>query len=85
MITAIIFDMDGVLVDNEKLKGLSVGMAVQRLRGLAEPDPQGIQAYREMVGASREVVSRHIVVWCPTCYPLWPSTAPLNPGRRWAQ
>ncbi len=61
MITAIIFDMDGVLVDNEKLKGLSVGMAVQRLRGLAEPDPQGIQAYREMVGASREVVSRHIV------------------------
>ncbi len=61
MITAIIFDMDGVLVDNEKLKGLSVGMAVQRLRGLSEPDPQGIEAYREMVGASREVVSRHIV------------------------
>ncbi len=61
MITAIMFDMDGVLVDNEKLKGLSVGMAIQRLRGLAEPDPQGIQAYREMVGASREVVSRHIV------------------------
>ncbi len=61
MITAIMFDMDGVLVDNEKLKGLSVGMAVQRLRGLPEPDQQGIQAYREMVGASREVVSRHIV------------------------
>ena len=61
MITAIVFDMDGVLVDNEKLKGLSVGMAVQRLRGLPEPDPQGIEAYREMVGASREVVSRHVV------------------------
>ena len=61
MITAIMFDMDGVLVDNEKLKGLSVGIAVQRLRELAEPDPQGIEAYREMVGASREVVSRHIV------------------------
>ena len=61
MISAILFDMDGVLVDNEKLKVLSVGMAVQRLRGLAEPDLQGIQAYREMVGASREVVSRHIV------------------------
>ena len=61
MITAFIFDMDGVLVDNEKLKGLSVGIAVQRLRGLGQADPQGIQAYREMVGASREVVSRHIV------------------------
>ena len=61
MINAIIFDMDGVLVQNEKLKGLSVGMAVQRLRGLPEPDPEGIEAYRDMVGASREVVTRHIV------------------------
>lgn len=55
------FDMDGVLVQNEKLKALSVAMAVQRLRGLSEPDPEGIEAYRDMVGASREVVSRHIV------------------------
>ncbi len=55
------FDMDGVLVQNEKLKALSVAMAVQRLRGLPEPDPAGIEAYRDMVGASREVVSRHIV------------------------
>ena len=49
MINAIIFDMDGVLVQNEKLKGLSVGTAVQRLRGLPEPDPEGIEAYRDMV------------------------------------
>lgn len=61
MIRAIMFDMDGVLVQNEKLKALSVAMAVQRLRGLPEPDPEGIEAYRDMVGASREVVSRHIV------------------------
>ena len=61
MIRAMIFDMDGVLVQNEKLKALSVAMAVQRLRGLPEPDPEGIEAYRDMVGASREVVSRHIV------------------------
>ena len=61
MIRAMVFDMDGVLVQNEKLKALSVAMAVQRLRGLPEPDPAGIEAYRDMVGASREVVSRHIV------------------------
>ena len=61
MIKAMLFDMDGVLVQNEKLKALSVAMAVQRLRGLPEPDPEGIEAYRDMVGASREVVSRHIV------------------------
>ncbi len=61
MIKAMMFDMDGVLVQNEKLKALSVAMAVQRLRGLPEPDPAGIEAYRDMVGASREVVSRHIV------------------------
>ena len=61
MIRAILFDMDGVLVQNEKLKALSVAMAVQRLRGLPDPDPEGIEAYRDKVGASREVVSRHIV------------------------
>ena len=61
MIKAIIFDMDGTLVQNEKLKALSVAVAVQRLRGLPEPDPRGIEAYRDMVGSSREVVSRHIV------------------------
>ncbi len=35
MITAIMFDMDGVLVDNDKLNGLSLVMAVQLLRVLA--------------------------------------------------
>ncbi len=61
MIKAMLFDMDGTLVQNEKLKALSVAMAVQQLRGLPEPDPRGIEAYRDMVGGSREVVSRHIV------------------------
>ncbi len=76
MIKAMLFDMDGVLVQNEKLKALSVAMAVQRLRGLPEPDPAGIESYRDMVGASREVVSRHIVdklglERSESCLPLW--------------
>ncbi len=61
MIRAMLFDMDGVLVQNEKLKALSVAMAVQRLRGLPEPDPRAIEVYREIVGASRDVASRHIM------------------------
>ena len=61
MIKAIMFDLDGTLVQSEKLKALSYAMAVQRLRGLSGPEPQAIEAYRDIVGASRDVASRHIV------------------------
>ncbi len=55
------FDLDGTLVQTEKLKALSYAIAAQRLRGLPEPDPRAIEAYREIVGASRDVASRHIM------------------------
>ena len=61
MIRAILFDLDGTLVQTEKLKALSYAKAVQRVRGLTEPDPRAIEAYREIVGSTREVASRHIV------------------------
>ena len=61
MINAIIFDLDGTLVQSEKLKALSYAMAVQRLRRLPEPDNRAIEAYREIVGATRDVASRHIM------------------------
>ena len=61
MISAIMFDLDGTLVQTEKLKALSYAMAAQRLRGLSEPDDRAIEAYREIVGAAREVASRHIM------------------------
>ena len=60
MISAIIFDLDGTLVQSEKLKARSYAIAVQRLRGLPEPDPAAIEAYREIVGATRDIASRHI-------------------------
>ena len=60
MINAIIFDLDGTLVQSEKLKALSYAMAAQRLRGLSEPDQRAIEAYREIVGSTREVASRHM-------------------------
>lgn len=61
MIQAIMFDLDGTLVQSEKLKALSYAIAVQRLRGLPEPAPQAIEAYREIVGAARDVASRHVM------------------------
>jgi beta-phosphoglucomutase-like phosphatase (HAD superfamily) len=38
MIQAIIFDLDGVLVQTEKLKALAYAKAVRRVRGFTEPD-----------------------------------------------
>ena len=61
VIRAVIFDLDGTLVQSEKLKALSYATAVQQLRKLPEPDLRAIEAYREVVGASREVASRHIM------------------------
>ena len=55
------FDLDGTLVQTEKLKALSYAIAVQRLRGLAEPDTRAIEAYREIVGASRDAASTHVM------------------------
>ena len=60
MIRAIMFDLDGTLIQSEKLKALSYAIAAQRLRGLSEPDPRAIEAYREIVGAARDAASRHI-------------------------
>ena len=61
MITAIVFDLDGTLVQSEKLKAQSYAIAVQRLRGLAKPDVSAITAYQATVGASREVASQFVI------------------------
>ncbi len=61
MIRAIVFDLDGVVVQSEKLKAQAYAMAVQRLLGLPEPDPRAIEAYRTIVGASREVAAQVVI------------------------
>ena len=61
MISAIMFDLDGTLVQTEKLKALSYAIAAQRLLAIPEPDNRAIEAYREIVGAARDVASRHIM------------------------
>ncbi len=61
MIRAIMFDLDGTLVQSEKLKAQSYAIATQRILGLPEPDPRAVEAYREIVGAARDVASRHVM------------------------
>jgi beta-phosphoglucomutase len=51
---AVLFDLDGTLVQSEKLKSLSYAIAVQQLRGLPEPDARAIVAYRSIVGSARD-------------------------------
>ncbi len=61
MIQAVLFDLDGTLVQSEKLKANSYARAVQQIRHLPDPDPRAIEAYKEIVGSSRELASRHIM------------------------
>ena len=61
MIGAIMFDLDGTLVQSEKLKAQSYAIAAQRILGLPEPDHRAIEAYREIVRSARDVASRHVM------------------------
>ena len=57
MIRAVIFDLDGTLVETERLKALSYAQAAADLRpGLAEE--RVVDAFREFVGRSRDDVAR---------------------------
>ena len=61
MIKAFLFDLDGTLVQTEKLKALAYAIAVQLVQGLFEPDQRAIEAYRESIGAPQDVASQHIM------------------------
>ncbi len=61
MIRAFLFDLDGTLVQTEKMKAQAYAIAVQHLKGLDQPDQRAIKAYQEIVGATQEAASRHII------------------------
>ena len=83
MINAVMFDLDGTLVQSEKLKTLSYAIAAQRLRNLPEPDSRAIEAYREIVGASREVASRRVMETLELAPELQPLTAQYGVSEPW--
>ena len=83
MIRALLFDVDGTLVQTEKLKALSYAIAVQRLLGLSQADQRAIDSYREVLGASRDIASRHIMAKLKLENMLYKYMAEYNVAQPW--
>lgn len=61
MIRAMIFDLDGTLVQTEKLKALSYARAVVELCPHQIREAQVIEAFKEVVGLSRKEVAVRLI------------------------
>ncbi len=61
MIRAFLFDLDGTLVQTEKMKAKAYAIAVQRLKGLNQPYQGAIKVYQETIGVTQDVASQHIM------------------------
>ncbi len=61
MIKAVIFDLDGTLVQTEKLKAISYAQAAVKLCPAGVKEEEVIDAFREVVGRSRQEVSQYLM------------------------
>lgn len=61
MIEAVIFDLDGTLVQTEKLKAISYARAVVELCPRKVEEAQVIDAFREVVGLPRREVAKALI------------------------
>jgi beta-phosphoglucomutase len=61
MIRAMIFDLDGTLVQTEKLKALSYAKAVVELCPDQVSEGQVVEAYKQVVGLARQEVAQTLV------------------------
>jgi beta-phosphoglucomutase len=61
VIKAVIFDLDGTLVQTEALKARAYAEAVRRLGNTDTTDEQLLELYKEQIGQTREVVSRFLM------------------------
>ncbi len=60
-ISAFIFDLDGTLVETERLKAQSYAVVVGNLTGSGIPDHRAIELYERIVGSSDEMVCRQML------------------------
>ena len=61
MIKAIIFDLDGTLVQTEILKARSYGKALEQLSENSVQEEQVVKSFKQLVGLSRKVVTKKLI------------------------
>ena len=60
-ISAFIFDLDGTLVETERLKALSYARVIGDLTGAGTPDQRAVELYERIVGSTDEMVCRQMI------------------------
>ncbi|MGB1749751.1 MAG: HAD hydrolase-like protein, partial [Dehalococcoidia bacterium] len=60
-VRAFIFDLDGTLVETERLKAKAYAVILGRLTGANAPDRRAIELYERNVGATDEMICRKIL------------------------
>lgn len=60
-ISAFIFDLDGTLVETERLKAKSYATVIGTLTGANTPDHRAIELYERIVGSTDEMVCRQMI------------------------
>jgi HAD superfamily hydrolase (TIGR01509 family) len=61
MIKAIIFDLDGTLVQTEILKARSYGKAIEQLSENSVQEEQVVKSFKQLVGLSRKEVAKKLI------------------------
>jgi HAD superfamily hydrolase (TIGR01509 family) len=83
MYRVVIFDLDGTLVQTEKLKAESYGKAVVKLSDGRVAEDDVIEAFREVVGRSRQEVSTHLLEKFDLEEPAWARMTEFDVDRAW--
>ena len=71
-ISAFIFDLDGTLVETERLKAKSYATVIGDLNGADTPDHRAIELYERIVGSTDEMVCRQMIEEFDLSSPLKP-------------